>query len=109
MTMSLKAGDMDAGRAAPRDSRIGAWASLQSRPLKGRFELEKRVAEFGIKYAVGKVPRPPCWSGFRLRPGLIEFWKDGAFRLHDRLQLALVAISGVELLHVVGRAVDVER
>ena len=69
----------------PRDARIGAWASQQSRPLAGRFELEKRVVEFGLKYAVGKVPRPPYWSGFRVEPRLIEFWKDGAFRLHDRL------------------------
>ena len=69
----------------PRDSRIGAWASDQSRPLKGRFELEKRVAEFGLKYAVGTIPRPPHWSGFRVEPRLIEFWKNGAFRLHDRL------------------------
>lgn len=68
-----------------RDSRIGAWASQQSRPLEGRFELEKRVAEYGLKYAVGKVPRPPYWSGFRLQPRLIEFWQDGAFRLHNRL------------------------
>ncbi|MGF1630719.1 MAG: pyridoxamine 5'-phosphate oxidase [Kiloniellaceae bacterium] len=69
----------------PRQSQIGAWASTQSRPLDGRFELEKRVALFGAKYAIGKVPRPPHWSGFRLIPRLIEFWQDGAFRLHDRL------------------------
>ena len=49
----------------PRQSRIGAWASDQSRPMEGRFELEKRVARFTAKYAVGKVPRPPHWSGFR--------------------------------------------
>ncbi len=68
-----------------RQSQIGAWASDQSRPLEGRFELEKRVARFAAKYVVGKVPRPPHWSGFRLSPSLIEFWQDGAFRLHDRL------------------------
>ena len=69
----------------PRQSRIGAWASDQSRPMEGRFELEKRVARFTAKYAVGTVPRPPHWSGFRLQPAMIEFWQDGAFRLHDRL------------------------
>ena len=69
----------------PKQSQIGAWASQQSRPLKGRFELEKRVATFTAKYAVSQVPRPAYWSGFRLTPRLIEFWQDGAFRLHDRL------------------------
>jgi pyridoxamine 5'-phosphate oxidase len=69
----------------PRDARIGAWASDQSRPMKGRFELEKRVAQFATKYAIGEVPRPHQWSGFRVAPQLIEFWQDGKFRLHDRL------------------------
>ena len=69
-----------------RGSQIGAWASDQSRPLAGRFALEKRVAEFAARHVIGKVPRPPHWSGFRLQPTLIEFWQDGAFRLHDRLE-----------------------
>lgn len=68
----------------PRDSRIGAWASQQSRPLESRFALEKAVAKYAAKYAVGPVPRPPYWTGFRISPRYIEFWKDGAFRLHDR-------------------------
>jgi pyridoxamine 5'-phosphate oxidase len=69
----------------PRDSRIGAWASQQSRPLESRFALEKAVAKYAAKYAIGNIPRPPQWSGFRVRPVHIEFWKDGAFRLHDRM------------------------
>lgn len=69
----------------PKQSQIGAWASAQSRPLESRFALEKRVAQFGAKYAARPVPRPPHWSGFRVQPVYLEFWKDGAFRLHDRL------------------------
>jgi pyridoxamine 5'-phosphate oxidase len=69
----------------PKDSQIGAWASRQSRPMQGRFALEKEVARFAAKYALTSVPRPPHWSGFRLVPESMEFWRDRPFRLHERL------------------------
>ena len=69
----------------PRLSRIGAWASDQSRPLDSRFALEKKVAEYTARFGIGEVPRPPHWSGFRLTPVEVELWRDRPFRLHDRI------------------------
>jgi len=70
----------------PRRSQVGAWASQQSRPLESRARLEALVGDFERKFGDGEIPRPDYWRGFRLTPVEIEFWADGAFRLHDRVR-----------------------
>ena len=72
-------------KSRDRGARLGAWASAQSRPLEDRLALEKRIAEYALKYGVGEVPRPAHWRGYKLTPLSFEFWRDRPFRLHDRL------------------------
>jgi pyridoxamine 5'-phosphate oxidase len=67
-----------------RLSQIGAWASIQSTPLSSRARLLARAADVARKYPIGEIPRPPHWSGFRVVPDEMEFWKSKPFRLHDR-------------------------
>jgi len=82
----------------PRISQIGAWASLQSQKLNERKTLEERVAEFEAKYKDVAVARPPHWSGFRVLPKRIEFWKAGEYRLHHRTVYEYVGAAWTKYL-----------
>ena len=87
----VSAAEADAYFASrPRESQIGAWASLQSQTLDSRETFEARIDEFTAKFDGGPVPRPPHWSGFRVVPEMIELWYGAKFRLHERQRYARV-------------------
>jgi pyridoxamine 5'-phosphate oxidase len=77
-----------------RMAQIGAWASKQSAPLESRMAFEKAIARFAAKFAIGTVPRPDFWSGYRVVPAEIEFWQERLYRLHDRIAFKRQGVAG---------------
>jgi len=93
---TVSAAEADAYFATrPRSSQIGAWASRQSSPLESRLAFEKAIALNAAKFALGPVPRPPFWIGYRIIPTVMEFWHDRPYRLHDRIEFRRAGGGGV--------------
>lgn len=85
----VRLGEADADKywsTRPRGSQIASWASVQSRPLPSREAYDGAVAEISVRFDGADVPRPPFWSGYRLEPEAFEFWEDGEYRMHTRLE-----------------------
>ncbi len=76
-----------------RMAQIGAWASKQSSPLESRMAFEKAIARYAAKFAIGTVPRPPFWSGYRVMPQEVEFWQERLYRLHDRIAFTRSSVA----------------